>query len=101
MRLVSIQSASFRLRCVRYRSSERGQGRDRTADLPLFSWKQPSAKVQVGSLDIGSDLRRQTMEGLLGTWGGSARWDHFGPPVGPAGTRIAPKINSCSIDRTD
>ena len=36
MRLVSIRIASEQLHAVRYRRSARGQGRDRTADLPLF-----------------------------------------------------------------
>src|SRR5258706_3584316 len=39
MRLVSIRIASEQLHAVRYRRSKRGQGRDRTTDLPLFRSK--------------------------------------------------------------
>jgi hypothetical protein len=58
------------------------------ADLPLSSWKQPSANLQFSSFHITPDLQRQVVEGFNRTCPGCHGGTIFGPPVGPIGTRI-------------
>ncbi len=69
--------------------------RDRTADLPFTSWKRPSAKQQVGSLDSASELRKQAAEGYVwtseGVHGGTIldhSWDQMGPALGPSSLSV-------------
>jgi len=45
--LVSIRNVLDRLLSARRCKSEGGQGRGRTADLPLFRWKQVLVSMQV------------------------------------------------------
>ena len=70
-------------------SRPRAGERDRTTDLPFTSWKRPSAKQQVGSLDSASELRKQAVEAYVwtseGVHGGTIldhSWDQMGPALG-------------------
>jgi hypothetical protein len=70
-------------------------GRNRTCDQLLRSRKPPSAKAQVGSLDIASGLPRQATEGLPGPCAGlhsgtilDHRWDQLGPGSRPRSAHV-------------